>query len=60
MTAHDRLAARYEDRGVPRPVYRGPLPEGHDGLGTRLLGITGDEVLPAVVYAGIRDREMVV
>jgi methylmalonyl-CoA mutase len=51
-----RLAARYEDRGVPRPVYRGPLPEGHDGLGTRLLGITGDEVLPAVVYAGIRDR----
>ncbi len=51
----DKLAARFENRGVARPVYRGELPEGHDGLGTRLLGITGEEILPPEVYAGIRD-----
>jgi len=40
--------------GRPRPVYSGDLPEGHDGLGLRLLGVTGDQVLPAEVYARIR------
>ena len=38
----------------PRPVYAGDLPEGHDGLGLRLLGVTGDQVLPADVYERIR------
>jgi methylmalonyl-CoA mutase len=38
----------------PRPVYSGDLPEGHDGLGLGLLGVTGDQVLPVDVYERIR------
>ncbi len=39
-----------------RPVYYNPLapvrlPDGNDGLGLQLLGLSGDEVLPAEVYA---------
>ena len=41
----------YDDRGLPRPQYHGDLPEGNDGLGLLLLGLTGDQVLPADVYA---------
>jgi methylmalonyl-CoA mutase len=42
-----------------RPVYRNPsgpdgLPEGSDGLGLGLLGLSGDEVLPPDVYQQIR------
>ena len=40
--------------GIPRPTYHGDLPEGHDGLGLGLLGITGQEVLPADVYEKIK------
>jgi methylmalonyl-CoA mutase len=47
----DELYAR---RGVCRPRYRGALPEGSDGLGLQLLGVSGDEVLPREVYAKIR------
>ncbi len=46
-----QLKARYDDRGLPRPAYRGPLPQGNDGLGLLLLGLTGDQVLPPDVYA---------
>jgi methylmalonyl-CoA mutase len=49
------ISARFEDRGVARPVYRGELPPGNDALGTRLLGVTGDQVLTGDVYARIRD-----
>jgi methylmalonyl-CoA mutase len=41
---------------LPRPRYWGDLPRGHDGLGLRLLGVTGDQVLPAEVYDGIRNE----
>ena len=49
-----KLNDRYENRGVARPVYRAGLPEGNTGFGTRLLGISGDEVVPEDVYAEIR------
>jgi methylmalonyl-CoA mutase len=32
----------------------GALPEGNDGFGLMLLGVTGDQVLPADVYAKIK------
>ncbi|MFY9519101.1 MAG: methylmalonyl-CoA mutase family protein [Schleiferiaceae bacterium] len=48
------LHAKYEANGLERPRYHGTLPEGNDGLGLMLLGITGDEVLPAEVYARIK------
>jgi isobutyryl-CoA mutase len=40
--------------GGPAPEYHGELPEGHDELGLRLLGVTGDQVLPPDVYEEIK------
>ncbi len=37
-----------------RPRYEGPLPEGHNGLGLALLGVTGDQVLDRATYDKIR------
>jgi isobutyryl-CoA mutase len=48
------LKQKWEDKGNARPKYQGDLPEGNDGLGLMLLGITGDDVLPAEVYAKIK------
>ena len=47
------IDAKHAKLGQPRPRYRGELPLGHNGLGTFLLGITGDEVLPSDVYERI-------
>ncbi len=49
-----KLKAKWEDRGLTRPRYQGDLPEGNDGLGLMLLGITGDEVLESKVYNSIK------
>jgi methylmalonyl-CoA mutase len=49
-----KLKELWEDRGIPRPRYQGELPEGNDGLGLMLLGITGDQVLPKDVYEKIK------
>ncbi|BFG71373.1 methylmalonyl-CoA mutase family protein [Sediminibacterium sp. KACHI17] len=51
------FAEKYKQ--VTKPVYYNPssperLPEGNNGLGLRLLGLSGDEVLPAEVYAKIK------
>ncbi len=52
------LKRKYDDRGIARPVYRGDLPKGNDGLGTVLLGITGDEVLDESAYAQMKERAL--
>ncbi len=44
----------YKDKGIVRPEYQGELPEGNNGLGLFLLGVTGDQVLPAEVYQEIK------
>jgi len=44
----------YEDKKLERPTYDGDLPKGNDGLGLSLLGLTGDQVLPADIYAKIK------
>ena len=49
-----KIAAIYKTKGTARPAYQGELPEGNDGLGLMLLGVTGDQVLPAEVYAQIK------
>ena len=49
-----KINAIYKKKGVKRPQYQGDLPEGNDGLGLMLLGVTGDQVLPADVYNGIK------
>ena len=53
-----KLKAMYEDQGRTRPQYQGELPEGNDGLGLMLLGITGDQVLPADVYNEIKAKTL--
>jgi len=50
--------AKYDDRGIDRPAYQGELPEGNDGLGLLLLGVTGDEVLDAKTYGNIKAKTL--
>lgn len=49
-----KIAKLYKDKGVERPSYQGELPEGNDGLGLMLLGVTGDQVLDKGVYEKIK------
>lgn len=50
----EKLTSLYDAKGLERPRYNGDLPEGNDGLGLMLLGVTGDQILPAEVYAEIK------
>jgi len=56
-TAEAIIRKKFEK--VTRPVYYNPshpgrLPEGNSGLGLKLLGLSGDEVLPPEVYSKIK------
>jgi methylmalonyl-CoA mutase len=53
-----KINAIYTKKGVARPSYQGELPEGNDGLGLMLLGVTGDQVLPADVYLQIKTETL--
>ena len=53
-----KIVSIYKEKGVERPRYNGDLPEGNDGLGLMLLGVTGDQVLPADVYAEIKKNTL--
>ena len=44
----------YELNGLEKPTYQGKLPEGNNGLGLMLLGLTGDLVLPSEIYQQIK------
>ncbi len=54
--ARRRLEARDPRRTLP--VYRGQLPEGHDGSGLGLLGTSGDRLVDAETYGRIRARTL--
>ncbi|MDX1406977.1 MAG: methylmalonyl-CoA mutase family protein [Saprospiraceae bacterium] len=49
---------KYDDRGLPRPGYDAEIPEGNDGLGLLLLGVTGDEVLEPSAYEECKARAL--
>ena len=60
---NQKINAIYAEKGIARPYYHSGvatstenagLPEGNDGLGLMLLGVTGDMVLPAEVYEKIK------
>ncbi|MCH3884459.1 methylmalonyl-CoA mutase family protein [Tenacibaculum aquimarinum] len=53
-TVEAKFKEIYDSKGLERPTYQGDLPEGNDGLGLMLLGLTGDLVLPADVYQQIK------
>ncbi|UOQ77120.1 methylmalonyl-CoA mutase family protein [Hymenobacter sp. 5516J-16] len=55
---NQKIEAIYQEKGVARPSYQGELPAGNDGLGLMLLGVTGDQVLPADVYHTIKVRTL--
>ncbi len=44
------------DQSIPK--YNGKLPEGNNGLGLMLLGVTGDQVLPKEVYEKIKSKTL--
>jgi isobutyryl-CoA mutase len=49
-----KLKEEYDDKGITRPQYQGALPEGNNGLGLMLLGLTGDQILPAEAYSNCK------
>ena len=50
-----KINAIYKAKGTNRPKYNlNELPEGNNGLGLMLLGVTGDMVLPTEVYQKIK------
>ena len=49
-----KLKEKYDDKGLKRPVYNGNLPESNNGLGLKLLGLTGDEIVDAETYQKIK------
>ena len=53
-----RIKAHYGGDLKNSPKYQGPLPEGNNGLGLFLLGITGDKVLAPEVYRTIKQETL--
>lgn len=51
---NEKIEKIYKEKGIARPTYQGKLPEGNNGLGLMLLGVTGDQVLPSDVYEKIK------
>ena len=50
--ARQKIETYFKDR--LQPHYNGELPEGNNGLGLALLGITGDKLIDAETYAKIK------
>ena len=51
-----KIRAKYQGLDMAPPGYHGELPEGNNGLGLLLLGISGREVLPEEIYENIREK----
>ena len=49
-----KIESVFSKSGTKRPKYQGKLPEGNNGLGLMLLGVTGDQVLPNDEYEKIK------
>ena len=67
LQVENKIKEIYRQKGIEAPKYNSPLtpeggtntawgflPEGNDGLGLMLLGVTGDQVLPKDVYEKIK------
>ncbi len=48
----------YDDKGLKRPQYDGELPEGNNGLGLMLLGLTGDMILKSEQYNQLKAKAL--
>lgn len=58
VEVEERINEIYKKKGLTRPKYNGGLPEGNNGLGLMLLGVTGDQVLPTDVYQDIKVKTL--
>jgi methylmalonyl-CoA mutase len=54
----EKIKALYKAKGQEVPVYSGDLPEGHNGLGLMLLGVTGDQILEKEAYNDIKKKTL--
>jgi methylmalonyl-CoA mutase len=54
-TAQKRISALCDGK---QPQYRGDLPDGHDGFGLGLLGVTGDELIDSAEYLEIKNATL--
>lgn len=54
----EKINEIYKKKGLLRPKYNGELPQGNNGLGLMLLGVTGDQVLPIEVYNDIKIKTL--
>jgi methylmalonyl-CoA mutase len=53
-----KIEAIYKKTGTERPKYQGELPEGNNGLGLMLLGVSGDQVLDTEIYSKIKTETL--
>lgn len=58
VEVEEKINEIYKKKGTERPKYQGDLPEGNNGLGLMLLGVTGDLVLPLEVYNEIKVKTL--
>ncbi len=54
----EKFKELYDKKGLERPVYKEDIPEGNDGLGLMLLGLTGDQILDKSVYDKIKAKTL--
>ena len=54
----EKIKAIYHKKGTIRPSYQGNLPDGNNGLGLMLLGVTGDQVLSLEIYNDIKIKTL--
>jgi methylmalonyl-CoA mutase len=55
----EKINALYQEKKTNRPTYNLPeLPQGNNGLGLFLLGVSGDHVLPAEVYQNLKEKTL--
>ena len=57
-SVEEKIKSIYKKTGTERPQYQGDLPEGNNGLGLLLLGVTGDQVLPLDIYNEIKAKTL--
>jgi len=50
----EQAQQRIRELAPDAPAYRGALPEGHDGAGLGLLGVSGDQLLDPEEYAELK------
>jgi methylmalonyl-CoA mutase len=71
LRVNEIIESKYDNEKLPKyigvdgePVFpekgemRGHLPKGNDGLGLRLLGLSGEDVLPKEVYEEIKSKAL--